>query len=178
MLNNNNIVLLLSYIYDINTDILLDKYNATIVGCYDKYSYKDNCILFKKISLMFTALKYLLKCLITKIDSPNYQRAISEDINFPQSIDQLILLVGTFNDAFDDVHTKLLYDIIDFHHYSDFLSISCINNELIPFVADGDINMEKLINDFNEFKLISRNFICYVLDLNIKFEPSIISKII
>jgi hypothetical protein len=132
--------------------------------------------LFKKISMLFRILKSLLKHLILQIDEEKYQEVHINDVKFPISVDQLILIIGVFDKAFTSEITSLLYEVVNFQHYADFRSISEINYMLIPFVADDDIKTEKLTKDFDEFKLIVRDFACEVLNLNTSFDPHIFEE--
>jgi hypothetical protein len=168
-----NMTCMLKYIYT-DTNPILEQFGKPALDEKEVESEQ----LFKKISMLFKILKSLLKHLILQINEENYQEIHINDVKFPKSIDQLIIIIGLFNKAFNQETTALLYDIVSFNNYTDFVSISEINYMLIPFVADGDIKTEKLFQDFGEFKLIVRDFACEVLNLNTNFDPHIFEEII
>jgi len=130
--------------------------------------------LFKKINMTFKALKFILKNLISNIDEENYKKALNNDIKFPKDMDSLTIIIGAFDKAFSDDNIESLFNIVDFHSYSDLYTISEINALLIPFVADDKIKTEKLKKDYIEFTGIVKEFICDVLNLNDSLDNSII----
>lgn len=132
--------------------------------------------LFKKINMTFKALKFILKNLISKIDEENYKKALNNEIKFPKDMDSLTIIIGAFDKAFSDDNIESLFNIVDFHSYSDLYTISEINALLIPFVADDKIKTEKLKNDYIEFTEHVKEFVCNVLNLNDKLDNSIIIR--
>ena len=130
--------------------------------------------LFKKINMTFKALKFILKNLISNVNEENYKKALNNEIKFPKDIDSLTIIIGAFDKAFSDDNIESLFNIVDFHSYSDLYTISEINALLIPFVADDKIKTEKLKNDYIEFTEIVKEFVCNVLNLNDNLDNSII----
>jgi hypothetical protein len=126
--------------------------------------------IFKKIILLFKGLSDLLKILLLQINNENYQLAASEKIKFPDNIETLIIVMGTFDEAFDENVMRMLFNIIDFPEYNELYTISKINYLLIPFVANGDIKKDCLVADFNKFCVLVKSFVRYALNLNDDLE--------
>jgi hypothetical protein len=165
--NNSNTLMMLKYIF-------ADSHILKTFSKKPEEEHVDNQDLFKKISMTFKILKELIRNTVMKIKEDQYQQVIDSELKFPEDTERLSLVVGVFHKAFNDEITELLFKIVDFHHYQDFRSISEINYMLIPFVANDAIDVKSLTQDFEEFKLIVRDFACEVLNLNINFEPHLI----
>lgn len=129
--------------------------------------------IFKKISISFKVLKQLLTILLLYVDDKQYQEIRNNEVKFPKDIENLSIIVGTFNKAFNREIQEKLYEIVNFPHYSDFMSIAEVNNLLIPFVADNSIKTDVLIDDFIKFSQLIKDLACEVLNVNINFEPHI-----
>lgn len=129
--------------------------------------------IFKKISISFKVLKQLLTILLLCVDDKQYQEIRNNEVKFPKDIENLSIIVGTFNKAFNREIQEKLYEIVNFPHYSDFMSIAEVNNLLIPFVADNSIKTDVLIDDFIKFSQLIKDLACEVLNVNINFEPHI-----
>lgn len=129
--------------------------------------------IFKKISISFKVLKQLLTILLLYVDDKQYQEIKNNEVKFPKDIENLSIIVGTFNKAFNREIQEKLYEIVNFPHYSDFMSIAEVNNLLIPFVADNSIKTDVLIDDFIKFSQLIKDLACEVLNVNINFEPHI-----
>lgn len=127
--------------------------------------------LFKKINLLFKGLSNLIKILLLQINEKQYQDAKNQKIIFPHDMDTLIIILGTFDKAFNEELTEMLFQIISFPMFTDLYNISNINTMLIPFVADEKINKILLKKDFDEFSGLVRDFACGVLNLNINLDP-------
>jgi hypothetical protein len=127
--------------------------------------------LFKKINMAFKGLNMLIKILILKIEEKKYQDAMDQKIIFPHTIDALIIIIGTFNKAFNQETTEILYNIVSFHAYDGLYSISNINSLMIPFVDTNNINYNNLKKDYDEFSVLVKEFTYEVLNLNTDFEP-------
>jgi hypothetical protein len=168
--NDSNTLLMLKYIF-------ADSHILKSFGKKSEEAHADNQDLFKKISMTFKILKELIRIIIMEIKEDQYQQVIDSELKFPEDMERLSLVVGVFYKAFNDEMAELLFKIVDFHHYQDFRSISEINYMLIPFVADDSIDVKRLTQDFEEFKLIVRDFACEVLNLNINFEPHLIEEL-
>jgi hypothetical protein len=126
--------------------------------------------LFKKINMTFKSLSMLIKILLLRIDEKKYQESLDQKIIFPKNINTLIIVVGTFDKAFNQEITKMLFDLVTFSEYDDLYNISEINQLLIPFVANDQINELNLQTDFNNFSVLVKDFACAVLNLNIDLE--------
>ena len=146
------------------TDLL---YNNNIDDIHNTEDYV--CKTFKKIQLLFDTIANLLKYKILQIDDEFYQNVEYEKLKYINDEDQLILLLGCYSKAFNRDIEYSMYNIINLPFYSDFINISKIHNSMIPYVADGSINIEKLNIDYNEFSSIIRDFACDVLNINTKF---------
>jgi len=129
--------------------------------------------IFKKISISFKILKQLLTILVLRVDDKQYQEIKDNEVKFPKDLEHLSIVVGTFHKAFDREIQEILYEIVDFPHYSDFISMAEVNNLLIPFVADNSIKTDVLIDDFNKFSQLVKDLACEVLNVNTDFEPHI-----
>jgi hypothetical protein len=170
----SDVIMMLKYIYEENVqEKIIENFNSQ----NNETKEVINHTIFKKISMIFKSLKKLFKFLIVQVDEEKYQKSQYDDIKFPQNIDHLTLIIGSFDKAFNNELAGLLYSIVNFDNYADFLCISQINASFIPFVADDSINTDKLINDFNAFKLLVRDFACEVLNVNVNFEPNIFEDI-
>lgn len=127
--------------------------------------------LFKQINMIFKGLENVIKILFLQVDDEIYHQHIDRKLSFPKDLDILILMIGTFDKAFNEDLIELLYQIITFPKYDELYTISQINFTMIDFVADDNIDVCKVQNDLNEFKKIVKYFICEALDINTDFEP-------
>jgi hypothetical protein len=165
----SNIICMLKYIF-IDSDKLV-VLQTSILNKEEGEEEKELVqTIFKKISIVFKILKKILKMLILQVDDEIYQLLKDHEIKIPQDIEELTKLIGTFHKSFTDDQIKLLFDIVDFHKYKEFISISEINYLMIPFVANGSINYNKLEIDFNKFSILIRDLACDALSLNTSFE--------
>jgi hypothetical protein len=130
--------------------------------------------IFKKITIIFQVLEDLLKFIIVQVDTDRYQKAYSEKIKFPTNIDQLIIIIGCYGDAFTPDMTEELFRIIEMCSFKELLTISRINIAMIPFVANDKIEIKTLESDYIEFSEVVRNFACSTLNVNIEFEDDFI----
>lgn len=140
-------------------------------------NYSESQNLFKKINLTFKSLSLLLKILLLRIDEKKYQDAKDQKIIFPPNIDTMAIIIGTFNEAFSNDVSEMLFNILSFPAYDDLYNISNINTLLIPFVANDQINEKILKSDFDEFIILVKDFACEVLSLNTNLEPNDIVEI-
>lgn len=154
-------------------DILnnLKEINYTLDSKIDIPSVNISHQLFKKINLLFKSLSNLIKILLLRIDDEQYQDAKDQKIIFPHDIETLIIILGTFDKAFNEELTDILFQIISWPTFGDLYNISSINTMLIPFVADDKIDEILLKKDFDDFSILVKDFACEVLNLNIDFEP-------
>jgi hypothetical protein len=133
--------------------------------------------LFKLIYYTFQSLSNLIKFLLLHVNDKNYKLANTKKIIFPDSIDNLIIILATFDKAFDDIIVEKLFNLLDFSSYSMLYKISNINPLMLPFVINDETDYTKIELVFKSFKLLVNDFVCYVLNLNIYLEPSIVCKL-
>lgn len=136
----------------------------------------DNCnrkkaqIIFKKIKLLFSILLHVVRYCILREDLTEYHKMIDDTMEFPKDLDELVAMVGFCNDAFSDDTISALFNIVSCDNYYEFYCISKINDAMIPFVADDEINFSKLNEDFKTFCDSVRYAAADVLMLNIDFD--------
>ena len=126
--------------------------------------------LFKKIKMLFIILADLLKYCIIQIDKDIYQKVADEKINFPDTLEKLIIVMGVYEEAFSFEIVKSLYDILELESFNDLYKISQINQLMIPFVANDKINQEALHKDYSTFSCHVKNIACLILNTNTEFN--------
>jgi hypothetical protein len=127
-------------------------------------------ILFKKINFTFMGLSNLIKIRLLQINEENYQKANDQKILFPNDLNTLIIILATFDKAFNHDHKQFLFNLVSFHGFDILYKISKINPELHPFIIDEKTDYTKISNDFDEFNLIVTEFACDILNVNTDFE--------
>lgn len=131
---------------------------------------KNLCLIFKKISLLFQALSELLKFIIIQVNDERYQKAIDEKIEFPTNVDQLIIVIGCYGDAFTQDMQEDLFQILEMNSFKEIYTIAKINHVMIPFVANDKIDIKLLEADYIKLSEVVKNFACDVLNVNTDFE--------
>lgn len=126
--------------------------------------------LFKKIKLLFIILSDMFKFIILHVDDERYQKIECEKIKFPKTIDELILIIGCYGDAFTVDMQEDLLNILDNSSFKDLYTISEIPNTMIPFVADDNINLKLLTIDYLKFSNDIKNIACNILKVNTDFD--------
>lgn len=124
--------------------------------------------LIKKINMTFKSLCHILKILLLKVDDELYQRANTDRVIFPENLDKLTLIVGTFNKAFNEDIIESLYNLVSLETYTNLYKISNINSLLVSFVIDDDhkLNVEMLLSDYLEAIPYIKDFVCLALDVD------------
>jgi hypothetical protein len=185
----------LKYVFhDTNMDIMdqFNKLSKSYEQCKDDKDDKDDIILdeineirsnklhtiFKKINILFTILNMLLKFKIVGVADERYQSAVDSPVVFPQTMDKLICVIGCYNEAFTQDIQESLFNIIDLQQFADLYSISKINYNMIPFVANDKINRVELNADYDQFSNKVKNIACEMLDINTDFEHDSIFELI
>ena len=128
--------------------------------------------MFKKIKIVFITLADLFKFLILQVDDERYQKIEYEKIKFPKTIDELILIIGCYGDAFTIEMQEELLNILDNVSFKDLYTISEIPNNMIPFVADDNINLKLLSADYLKFSNDVKNIACNILNINTDFDDT------
>jgi hypothetical protein len=136
--------------------------------------HKENYLrqLFKKTQLIFGVLSDLLKYVIIKVDDERYKNAYDEKINFPNNTDKLILVIGCYGEAFDSDISETLYNLVNLDCFSDLQTIGNIHQNMIPFVATNELDLNSFNKDYDMFSDKVRNFACDVLEVNTDFEEA------
>ena len=130
--------------------------------------------LFKKINILFNILADLLKYSIVNIDDDRYKKANDEKIKFPKTLDALIIIIGCYGDAFSyDIQSEL-FNILELHSFNDLYKISEIHINMIPFVANDNINLEALRCDYIPFAEKVLNLAGNILNVNTDLEQNFI----
>jgi len=132
---------------------------------------EESRLLFKKIHILFSILKDLLKYCIMQVDTKKYSKIVDEKFDFPQSPDALSSIIGFYSDAFTPDVVEGLFNIVTVDTYPELHCIGIINVNMIPFVADGKINTELLNADFISFAKLVKLLACDILGLNTDLEP-------
>ena len=126
--------------------------------------------IFKKTKILFIILSDILKFLILQVNDERYKKTEYEKIKFPATLDELILIMGCYGEAFDvDMQGEFL-TILDNISFKDLYTISEIPTNMIPFVADDNINLELLSVDYLRFSNDVKNIACNILTLNTDFD--------
>ena len=143
----------------------------------------DNSIsetdLLKKINMTFKSLCHVLKILLLKVDDEMYQKANDNKIIFPETIDKLTFILGTFHKAFNNDMIESLYNILSHESYSNLYKISNINSLLVSFVIDEEhkLNVGLLVSDYLEVIPHIKDFVCTALNVDTDLnEHSIIEE--
>ena len=123
----------------------------------------DSGIIFKKIKILFNVIGDLIKYSIIQVDDPQYQKVESEKIICPETIDKLIVIMGVYSKAFNRELEETFYKMVNLPYYQDLYKISSINFLMIPFVADDNIDSEKLMDDYKKFSYVVRNLVYDIL---------------
>ena len=166
---NSNAVIMKNIIVD------MLKYSTKSTEILESDETKIN--LFKKINFTFQSLSKLIKILLLQIDDEKYQMANKQKIIFPSDLDTLIVILGTFDRAFNHNHKQLLFDLVSFPDYEILYRISNINSAMFPFVIDDKTDYSIINDAFIEFNILVTDFACDVLNLNTEYEPHIIVDI-
>lgn len=138
----------------------------------DNNNKKENELneIFKKIKILFIVLSDILKFLILQVDNKRYQNIINEKVKFPKNLDELIIIIGCYGDAFTEDIQEELFNILDSDLYNDLYTISEINSNMIPFVANDKIKLDLLKTDYLNFSKNVQNISCNVLHVNTDFD--------
>ena len=121
--------------------------------------------------MLFQIMQDLLKFLIIHVDDEKYQLAMYEKIKFPKSIDELIIIIGCYSDAFSPDIIEELFTIVDLHSYKELYKIGLLDTRIIPYMTENQINIEILKADYLELSELIHIFACTLLNVNIDFEP-------
>ena len=132
--------------------------------------------LFKKINFTFMGLSNLIKIRLLHVNEENYQKANDQKIIFPNDLNTLIIILATFDKAFNHKHKEDLFSIVSFHAFDILYKISKINSLLHTFIIDEKTDYTKISNDFDEFNLLVTEFACDILNVNTEFESHIIEE--
>jgi hypothetical protein len=168
-LNNCNV--------QITKEIIITTLKYALNGTNNILTDDKNKNLFKSIHYTFQSLSNLIKFLLLHVNDKQYAMANTKKIIFPDCIDNLIIVIATFDKAFDEHVVNHLFNLVDFPSYEMLYKISNINQLMVPFVVNKETDYTKIEIEFNSFKTIVTNFACYVLNLNSFLEPSIVCNL-
>lgn len=128
--------------------------------------------IFKNTKMLFIILSNLMRIHIMKVDDEKYKKVGDKKIEFPSSIERLILAIGCYNDAFNIDMREMLFNLIESDSFGDMYRISKIPVNMYPFVINEEFGLDDLKKDYEEFSRHVRNIACEILEVNTDFEEA------